>query len=40
MKRIVAFALLIVIFIFAAPTVCAQSERSAESITKSIEKKA
>lgn len=39
MKRVFAFALLVVIFVFSAPVVCAQSEQSAESITKSVEKK-
>lgn len=39
MKRLFAFVLLMIFFVFAAPVVCAQSEQTAESITANIEKK-
>ena len=39
MKRLFAFVLLMIFFVFAAPAVCAQSEQTAESITANIEKK-
>lgn len=39
MKRLFAFILLMIFFVFAAPAVCAQSEQTAESITANIEKK-